>query len=496
MDAATSLRVGLLGLALAVVLPLRAASPFPPDHRQLRAGIQFQDAIDFLKSAEKPGFITLSEIGRSAGGRPIHMLRLRHEESKAKFRVLFFAQQHGNEVSGKDALLYLVRTIAEDPKLLPEDVDLYIVPSLNPDGWVSNQRRNGAGVDLNRDHTRLSQPETQALYRVVRSLQPHLAMDGHEFTRDSEEYTSRGWSEWPLIMMDSLNHPLIPRSLRETGLATVESANPRMQKKGHAYLRYTVGDAPPDGEIRPSTPDADDGRNGIGSHGVLSFIIEAGITRGAVEPQADLGQRVDAYLELYWHLLGGSDFLARSLEKVEWARKEPLPAFIPRNLFWGKVEPTSTRVKVVEASSGRILEIPAGNLLTDLVVKSSIPTPRAYAIDARAAAIFKPLLDRHGLRFEVLQAPTKLRVEECRLIRVEEAYDEIYGRYGGRQIVTRKAAQERMLPTGTILVSLDQPLARRAIQILEPCMLYGLFQYKEFRALVGSDQVLPLQRVR
>jgi hypothetical protein len=296
--------------------------------------------------------------------------------------------------------------------------------------------------------------------------------------------------------MDSLNHPLVPRSLREAGLAVVESAHPRMEKKGHAYIRYTLGDAPPEGEIRPSTLDADDGRNGVGSHGILSFIIEAGIKRSAAEPQADLGQRVDAYLELFWHLLGDSDFRARSLEKAEAARREPLPPFIPVNFFWGSVEPSLGRVKVIEVASDRILEIPAGNLHTDLVVKSSISTPRAYAIEARAAALFKPLLERHGLRFEVLQAPAKLRVEECRLIRVEEGYDAIYDRYGGRQIVTRKAAQERMLPIGTLLVPLDQPLARRAIQVLEPCMLYGLFQYKDFRALVGSDQVLPLLRVR
>jgi len=132
----------------------------------------------------------------------------------------------------------------------------------------------------------------------------------------------------------------------------------------------------------------------------------------------------------------------------------------------------------------------------DLVVKSSVPTPKAYAIEARCAAPMKALLERHGIRFELLGAPLKLRAERCRLLRVEEGYDEIYQRYPHRQIVARAAAAEQEFPAGTLLVSLEQPLARRAASFLEPCMLYGLFSYPEFSTLAAKDGTLPVWRVR
>ena len=35
----------------------------------------------------------------------------------------------------------------------------------------------------------------------------------------------------------------------------------------------------------------------------------------------------------------------------------------------------------------------------------------------------------------------------------------------------------------------------RAVEVLEPCMLYGLFQYKEFQGLAAPGQAIPVLRV-
>ena len=486
----------LLAAVLAWGAALPAAEPgFPADHRLLRAPISYAVLGAYLKSVAKPGFITVSEEGRSAGGRALYLVRLNRGGPKATFRVFFYAQQHGNEVSGKDAQAYLVRAIAERPELLPEDVDLYLMPMVNPDGAEANRRVNGAEADLNRDHLRLQQPETQALYRVARRVLPHLAVDSHEFTRDGKDYQSRGWDCWPLITMDALNHPLIPAYLKEEGLRMVESARPVMAQAGYPYSRYTVGGLPPDQEIRPSTPEVDDGRNGLGSHGALSFIIEAGVLRSAPEPQADLGARVDAYLKLYRHLLGSPESRARVLALAEQARREPLPAWIASTVFWANLGGRTTLVPMGAHATGKLLQIPSPNVMLDLVVKASVPTPRAYAIEPRVAALFRPLLEHHGLRFEALLSARKVRAEACRLLRLEVPYDELYQRYGDRQIVSREPAAEVLLAPGTLLVPLDQPLARRAIQVLEPCLLYGLYGYPEFRALVAADGRLPVLRL-
>jgi len=133
--------------------------------------------------------------------------------------------------------------------------------------------------------------------------------------------------------------------------------------------------------------------------------------------------------------------------------------------------------------------------MTDLVVKQSVPTPRAYVIDAACAKAYRDLLDRHGIRYEVQKTAEARSAEPCRLLRVEAPYDDLYERYENRQIVARDAVAEHLFPEGSLVVPLDQPLARCAIGILEPCLLYGLYSYKEFSALALPDGTLPVWRV-
>lgn len=471
-------------------------APFPRDHQALKTTVSYRQMAEFLKAAARPGLITVTEEGKSTQGRSLFLVRLNRGGPKAVFRVFYYAQQHGNEVSGKDALLCLIRAVAEQPELLPEDVDLYLMPMVNPDGAEAYQRLNGAGADLNRDHLLLVQPETQALHRVARRILPHLAVDSHEFTRDGKAIRARGWNYAEAITMDGLNHPVFPGELTAAALAWVESARPVLAKAGHAYNRYSVGGPPPDDEIRPSTTEVTDGRNSLGALGTLSFIIEAGVRRAQPDPQADLGNRVDAYLKLYWHLIGTADSRNQVRAIAERSRTAPLPPFLATNFFWANLGGKATSVKVTDQATGKLLEIPTANAMTDLVVKSSVPTPTAYVVEVPAAAAFLKVLEAQGIRFEILAAPRRLQAEKCRLLRFEDTEDPIYARYENRQIVSRGAAEEKEFPAGSVLVSLDQPLARLAIAILEPCMLYGIYADKTFRSLAAGDGTLPVWRVR
>jgi hypothetical protein len=470
-------------------------APFPADHRALRQTVSYEEMSTFLEGVVKPGFITVTEAGISTQGRKVFLVHLNRGGARARFRVLFYAQQHGDEVAGKDALLTLVRDIAEHPGLLPEDVDLYLMPMLNPDGATAHQRVNGAGADLNRDHLLLAQPETRALYRVAQGLRPHLAADSHEFGRDGEDYRAKGWEAWPIITMDAANHPLLSEGLKRTGLEAVAAAKPLEQQAGHAYDRYHVGGPPPEEEIRPSTPEVDDGRNGMGTLGALSFIIEAGVRHHAADPQADLGERVDAYRILYRHLLGNRAWRNRVRTLAEHARHEPLPPFIATNTFWANLGGKVASVKVREVATGQAISVPTAMVMEDLVVKGSVPTPKGYAIDATAVARFLPVLEAQGLRYETLAAPKRMRVERVQFLRMEEPYDDLYQRYKDRQIVTRQLQGDVELPAGTIIVSLDQELARRAIQMLDPCLLYGLYGYPGFRELAVPGAPLPVSRL-
>ncbi len=487
----------LLPASLLALLAAPAPSPAPlqGDHRSLTATVRYDEMERFLLGAARPGLVEVTVEGRSTEGRALYLARLKRGAAPARWRVLFYAQQHGDELAGKDAQLFLLRDVLRRPERLPEDTEVWLMPSLNPDGGEAGTRRNAAGVDLNRDHQALSQPETQALYRVVRRARPHVAVDCHEFGRDSEAWRQRGWMKWPIVTMDGANHPLLDPALVRAGQRWVAEAAEPLARAGHAFERYSLGGPPPDEEQRHSAFDADDGRNGVALYGGLSFIIESGVRWSAPEPHADLGTRVDAYLHLLWRFVEERGQRAADLAAIEAARQRPLPAFLPVNVMWGSLGLRPRAVKVVEAATGRVLEVPTGNFMEEAFVKRSVPAPRAYAVTAAATGAFRALLERHALAFEELQAPRTVTTERCRLLRVEEQEDPVYSRYAGRQVVERQPAAALELPAGSLLVSLEGPEAARAAALLEPTSLYGLYALPEYRRLAGEDGLLPVLRL-
>jgi len=65
---------------------------------------------------------------------------------------------------------------------LLDRLSIVIVPRANPDGAAADRRVLASGVDLNRDHLLLSQPETRALHQVMQLLPPDVVIDHHEFS--------------------------------------------------------------------------------------------------------------------------------------------------------------------------------------------------------------------------------------------------------------------------------------------------------------------------
>ncbi|HEX7613919.1 MAG TPA: M14 family zinc carboxypeptidase [Thermoanaerobaculia bacterium] len=483
---------------LLVAGALWAAEPgiLPEDHRTLAKTTSYAQMETFLRSVDGRSPVTVSVEGRTAQGRAVYLVHLSTAAPGATpaRKVLFYAQQHGDELSGKDALLFLIRDIARRPSLLPPDVDLWILPMVNPDGAEAGTRHNAAGADLNRDHMALEQPETQALHRIVRRVRPHLAVDSHEFSRDPKSWLAKGWRKWPDITMDGLNNPLFDRGVVAAARRWVDESAGVEAQAGHPFLRYWVGEAPPDGEQRHSAPDVDSAVNAVGMYGGLSFIIEAAAYEGAAPP-GDLGNRVDAYLVLYRRFLSGGTRHAEDLAAIERARARALPAFLPAHYLWVNPGPTVTEFPVVEIASGRVVKIPTPNMMTEMAVKSSVPTPLGYAVVPAAAEVFRSLLEKHGIPFETVAAPRTVTVESATLVRVEDDFDEVYSRYGGRQIVRRGEARRAELAAGSLFVALDGEAAVRAALVLEPSALYGLYQYPRFRALAGKDGLLPVLRV-
>ena len=96
------------------------------------------------------------------------------EPGKPMFK--YVGNMHGDETLGRQLLVYLIEYLCEnygkDQRVtkIVNSTDIYIMPSMNPDGFEAGQRENANSRDLNRDfpdqfanRPHKPQPETKAL---------------------------------------------------------------------------------------------------------------------------------------------------------------------------------------------------------------------------------------------------------------------------------------------------------------------------------------------
>jgi predicted deacylase len=147
--------------------------------------------VPVASAADGPETVTFT-IGTSVLDRPITVVHRAYPAGDVPAtRVVVIGSIHGDERAG----LRVVRDLVD--RQLPQDVDLFLVRTANPDGVADDRRTNEHRVDLNRNfpyHWRSinkgqetysgpaarSEPETRALQRFIKSVEPQLVITFHQ----------------------------------------------------------------------------------------------------------------------------------------------------------------------------------------------------------------------------------------------------------------------------------------------------------------------------
>ena len=105
-----------------------------------------------------PALCQVHDLGVSVQGRHLWALNIGDnigvEEDEPEFK--YVSTMHGDETVGNEMCLYLIDHLltnyASDPNIahLVNEIDIWIVPLMNPDGYEAQTRNNANGVDLNR----------------------------------------------------------------------------------------------------------------------------------------------------------------------------------------------------------------------------------------------------------------------------------------------------------------------------------------------------------
>ena len=233
---AAGLRVDVLDADLAATVARRTAlggcpvSPYPVTGT-MGCYPTFVEAVAILDQmrAEFPALVSArTPIGTSGEGRPVWMVELGDNPGvdEGEPEVLFTAVHHAREPGGLVTVLYtlwdLLRRGDAEAQYLLANRRLFVVPILNPDGYVYNQttdpaggglwRKNrranadgSVGVDLNRNYgfqwgrndtgsspngagqtyrgpAPFSEPETAALRAFVDGRRIRLALNYHSYS--------------------------------------------------------------------------------------------------------------------------------------------------------------------------------------------------------------------------------------------------------------------------------------------------------------------------
>jgi protein MpaA len=191
-------------------------------------------------------------LGSSVDGRPIVAVELGNPASPRK--VLVVGVVHGNEPAG----IAIADLLISRPALA--GVDLWVVPSFNPDGVAAGTRGNAHGVDLNRNFPwrwrplsgvyysgahPLSEPESRIAYRLLERLRPAVSIWFHQHLDVVDE---SGGSVVVERRFASLVGLRVARLTREPG-SIVSWENARL----HGGTAFVV--ELPAGSLRPAATD-------------------------------------------------------------------------------------------------------------------------------------------------------------------------------------------------------------------------------------------------
>jgi protein MpaA len=151
----------------------------------MRGGPALLAALALVAAVPAAAGARLIPLGRSWQGRPITAIEVGNPSGTP---VLVVGDVHGTETAG----IAVAQALA---KRSPRDLDLWVVPDLNPDGVTAGTRQNARGVDLNRNFPwrwrplsgvyesgprPLSEREARIAYRLILRLRPHVTIWFHQ----------------------------------------------------------------------------------------------------------------------------------------------------------------------------------------------------------------------------------------------------------------------------------------------------------------------------
>lgn len=476
---------------------------------------RYADVMEFIERAvEGSPKMHVNTFGYTLEGRPLPVVvfgDVADASAEAvlaanKLRMFVQANIHAGEVCGKEAMLMLLRSLAQgEHGEWPDSLVLLIAPIYNADGnervRLTNrryqhgpvagmgQRANAQGLDLNRDNMKLESPEARSLVSFWKAYDPHIIMDLH---------TTNGTRHAYHITYAPPLHPSADPGIIELMRNELLPAVTRSIKDEYGWDYYYYGNLPWPGM------DVEHGwytfshqprylTNYAGMRNRLGLLSEA-------YSYATFEDRILASLRFVEQVAGYAFRNASAIHSViadadtadivgaELALRATFQrSELPVEILMGEVE--EERNPYSGAPMLRRLDVSRVETLPEYGTFRATETeraPAAYFVPGEMRGVLDKL-DDHGIEWVPLADSVTLQVGRFAIDSTRTAEREYQGHHQ-RELFGVYEQAEVVLPAGTAVVSLDQRLGRLGFLLLEPRSDDGLVNWNFLdRALEGAE---------
>jgi hypothetical protein len=492
---------GLIFLLILWVSALSAQDIKTPLQKNNYSKLSSYDELSaFVKQLDASSDLLSVEIaGKSIQGRNIYAMKFSSSgfgKSPSKIRVLIFAQQHGNEPSGKEGAMLLANELVKpENRYLFDRVDFLLVPQVNPDGSEAVKRRNGNEMDLNRNHLILTEPETLALHRLFDQYLFDVTMDVHEYSPYGETWKKYGYRDNTDELLGTSNNLGVSKKIRDmSDLDFLPFMKRYLDDRHFTNFIYTPGGPPEIEYIRRSTFDINDGRQSFAIENAVSFIMEG--INGENDATDKIQHRAEGQMSGMRGLLEYSYQHCKVIKETVRNERKKLIHTTPGEL----VSIQSEHIK-----NGEKLYLPVYSYFskTDSVIVVNdyrpvvsslydVKKPKGYLVPKQLKEI-AGWATRHELTTETPVLKSTDKVEQYKITSVDSI--DFEGDKVVNPSVTTSAPGTALSLKDYIYIPTAQLKGNLIIIALEPKSMLGLVTYKEFAHLLKAGEEYPILRV-
>ena len=217
----------------------------------------------YLPYNELIGLYNWDIIGYSSEERPIVSTVL----GEGTRDICIWAGMHGNETTGIHIILQLIEMF-QSKQFDAADFKFHIIPVINPDAYVRYTRRNGMGIDLNRDFRSFQTVESAKLIGWLRMIEPELCFNLHD---QRTIFHVNGNSAFTSLLVPSSERTREITPLRRRIMNRLGNALNALNHDLTGVGRYTD-------EFYPTAVG-----DYLMSQGIPNILIESGVAKGDLE---------------------------------------------------------------------------------------------------------------------------------------------------------------------------------------------------------------------